>query len=37
MTDHEAVLDAIYAGRLFSVLPRESIHNFIHSMVRLLS
>lgn len=37
MTDFEASIEAIYAGRPFSRLPRESLHNFVSSMVRLLS
>jgi hypothetical protein len=34
---HQAELEAIYAGRRFSRLPREDLHNFIHNMVALLS
>ena len=34
---HQAELEAIYAGRRFSRLPREAVHNFIHNMVDLLS
>lgn len=33
----QAELEAIYAGRPFSRLPREDVHNFIHNMVDLLS
>lgn len=34
---HHAEIEAIYAGRRFSRLPREDLHNFIHNMVDLLS
>jgi hypothetical protein len=33
----QAELEAIYAGRRFSRLPREDVHNFIHKMVEMLS
>lgn len=33
----EAEVDAIYAGRPFSRLPRRDLHNFITGMIRLLS
>lgn len=35
LDDHEATLAAIYAGRPYSVLPRESIGNFIRWVGRL--
>lgn len=33
----KAEIDAVYAGRPFSRLPRESLHNFVTGMIRLLS
>jgi hypothetical protein len=34
---HQAEIEAIYAGRPFRRLPREELHNFIRDMVDLLS
>lgn len=31
---HQATLEAIYAGREFSYLPRECLHNFIANMAK---
>lgn len=36
-TQSDATREAIYAGRPFSYLPRESLHNFVTDLVELLS
>lgn len=39
MREHQiaAEIEAVYAGRPFSRLPREALHNWVHGMIRLLS